>query len=343
MKPICPLDRPTVLQWLQARGPKQQELFRQARHVRHVHGGDDVLLRGVIEMSSHCSKLCKYCAMRSPNTGLQRYRMTAEEILEVAGEIKSRGISTAFLQAGQDLACDPILEEVIPEIRHGMQMNVLLCVGERPPHVYRRYAELGAGAYILKFETADPGFYRAIAGVPPHNRLRAMEAIRAAGMKLGTGSIVGLPGQTIESIADDFLFAVAWEPDFVSAAPFIPNGSTPYEDGVEGDVDTTLNLMALWRIALPESLIPSVSALEKLRPDGQLAGLNAGANVITVNFTPGERRARYAIYSEQRFVVGLRHALETIDRAGLRARAETPASPLTWSAQCEELFLETAT
>lgn len=335
------LDRPAVLQWLRARGPKQQELLCQARHVRLAHGGDDVLLRGVIEMSSHCCKQCKYCAMRFANASLERYRMTSQEILEVACDIKSQGISTVFLQAGQDVACDPILEEVIPKIRRGMEMDVLLCVGERPPHVYRRFAELGAGAYILKFETADPAFYQRIAGVPPCRRLRAMDAIRAAGMKLGTGDIVGLPGQTLESIADDFLFAVARKPEFVSAAPFIPNEGTPYQDGTAGDVDTTLNLMALWRIALPESLIPAVSALEKLRPGGQLAGLNAGANVITVNFTPSERRARYAIYSEQRFVVNLKHALDTIDRAGLRADAA--ALPLAWSGNREPASLEMAT
>ena len=85
-------------------------------------------------------------------------------------------------------------------------------------------------------------------------------------MKLGTGSIVGLPGQTLESIADDFLFAVARKPEFVDAAPFIPNEGTPFEDGAAGNVNTTLNLMALWRIALPESLIPAVSAWKNCVP-----------------------------------------------------------------------------
>ena len=143
---VSQFDRLQALEWLRARGPKQQELFRQARHVRRAHCNDDVLLRGVIEMSSHCSKLCRYCAMRSPNAALQRYRMSSQEVLAVAADIKGRGLSTAFLQAGQDTGIDPVLEEVIPAIRHGLEMDVLLCVGDAP-HVYRRFAELGRGVH----------------------------------------------------------------------------------------------------------------------------------------------------------------------------------------------------
>lgn len=319
------LDKPTVIRCLLARGESQEQLFRQARAVRREQDGDEVLLRGVIELSNHCEKCCKYCAMRTQNKTLERYRMPADVVLGVAEQIKKCGISTAFLQSGQDRQSDEILEEVIPRIKLGLGMNVLLCVGERPRQVYQRFAELGADAYILKYETSDPQFYRDIALTPPTRRLQCLEAIREAGLKVGTGNIVGLPHQTVESVAEDFLFALAIQPDFVSTAPFIPNEGTPFAQFAPGDIDMALNLMALWRIALPHSRIPSVSALEKLRPHGQLMGLNAGANVITINFTPQDFRAKYAIYSETRFVVSLAHAEETIRQAGLRVRTESPA------------------
>lgn len=318
-------DKQTVLDWLQARGPAQQQLFEEARAVRAAHGGDEVLLRGVIEISNHCDKRCRYCAMRRPNQAVDRYRMEAEQVLAIARQIREAGIGTAFLQAGQDLACDELLDTVIPIIKQEMGMNVLLCVGERPAAVYQHFAQLGADAYILKFETSQPELYHSIAEVPARRRVACMQAIREAGLKLGTGNIVGLPDQNLDHVAEDFFFALGQHPDFVSAAPFIPNEGTPFERAPSGDLDTTLNLMALWRIALGHSLIPSVSALEKLRPDGQLAGFQAGANVMTINFTPADCRAKYAIYSEKRFVVSLDHALHTIARAGLRVRKETPA------------------
>ena len=144
-------------------------------------------------------------------------------------------------------------------------------------------------------------------------------------MKLGTGNIVGLPGQTLDHLVDDIEFACELGPDFVSSAPFIPNENTPFQDGGFGDVNLTVNTMAIWRIMLGDPLIPTVSALEKIQRGGQLMGLNAGANVITINFTPETWRKKYGIYSKERFVVSANHAFDLIERAGLRVRGRTLA------------------
>jgi biotin synthase len=314
-----------VLRWLTATDDLQQELFRRAREVRGERQGDGVVLRGVVEISSYCRRRCDYCAMRAPNRNLDRYRLSADQVLAVVGQIKRHGITTAFLQAGEDPHCDPLLEEVIPAIKQGLGMNVLLCVGQRPREKYRRFAELGADSFILKFESSDPDLYRRVSHFPLGPRVQCLHWIREAGLKLGTGNIVGLPGQTLDNIADDILFGLALRPDFVSCAPFIPNEGTPFEGTPNGDLNVTLNTMAIWRILLGDALIPAVSALEKLRPGGQLLGLNAGANVITINFTPKRWRDRYAIYSRERFVVSLGHARETIDRAGLRVVSPSEA------------------
>lgn len=92
------------------------------------------------------------------------------------------------------------------------------------------------------------------------------------------------------------------------------------EHQVHGNVNMTLNTLAILRIALKTAAIPSVSALESLVKDGQRMGLDAGANVLTVNFTPKDTQSLYKIYSERRFVVSLDHALKTIDKAGLQVR-----------------------
>jgi len=144
-----------------------------------------------------------------------------------------------------------------------------------------------------------------------------MKWIRDAGMKIGTGNIIGLPDQSIESLLSDIRLALAFKPNFVSAAPFIPNPGTPFQEQPLGDLDLTLNTMAILRIGLKNVLIPSVSALEYVRPGGQLMGLNAGANVMTINFTPQSYRERYRIYAQDRFIVTLNHAVETVKSAGL--------------------------
>jgi biotin synthase len=246
--------------------------------------------------------------------------MEASDILELAQKIKEAGINLAFLQGGQSPENDHIVEQVIPIIRKDLDMDVLLCLGERPKEIYKKFKELGASSYILKYETSDPVLYTSITHGKLENRLKYLQWLRESGLKIGTGNIVGLPGQTLENLADDILLGIRINPDFISTSPFIPNSNTPLEHSPKGSVNLTLNTMAILRIVLKTPLIPSVSALESVFPSGQTVGLNAGANVLTINFTPKINQNLYKIYSEQRFVVSLDHALGSIERAGLKVR-----------------------
>lgn len=331
------LSKSQLIDLITATGSEQEALHRRAREVRTQYQEDQVWLRGVIEISSWCRKNCGYCAMRIQNHDLDdsRYRLTAEEILKRVDAIKATGIiPIAFLQSGQDPHCDPILEQVIPIIKHDYKLNVLLCLGERKKEVYQRWADLGADSYILKFETSSPTIYKNVIGGQIKHRVKCLHYIKEAGMLFGTGNIVGLREQTVEDLADDLLFALKLQPNFCSSSPFTPNDAIPLRDVPNGSVDITLNLMALYRIGLKKCLIPSVSALEKLQTGGQLRGLNAGANVLTINFSHLKQdeeednlkhvnhqhefnKEVFPIYGKTRFVVTYQHALETIEKAGL--------------------------
>jgi len=313
-----PATKEEILRLLDAEGALQQALFRAARAARETAGMQAVKLRGVVEISNYCQKSCGYCAIRPQNKTLERYRMDVDTILYIAEGIRSEGISTVFLQAGQDPKCDTTVCEVIPRIRE-LGVNVLLNLGEKPKERYVAYAEAGADSYILKYETSDAALYEKIVGSPLSKRLDCARWIQDAGMKLGTGNIVGLPEQTLDTLAEDILLTQRMQPDFVSSSPFIPNEHTPLEDLDEGSLQLTLNSIAICRLLFPNALIPAVSALEKIQPGGgQLMGLNAGANVLTINFTPKNFRDKYAIYSQERFVVNLDHARNIVAAAGLR-------------------------
>jgi biotin synthase len=248
-----------------------------------------------------------------------RYRMPVDTILAITEEIVAEGISTVFLQSGQDPKSDAIVYEAIPRIRT-LGVNVLLNLGEKSRETYARYVAAGADSYILKFETSDPDLYEKIVGTPLAKRLECARWIQEVGMKLGTGNIIGLPGQTLDTLAEDILLAQEMQPNFVSSSPFIPNENTPLERLNMGDLQLTLNSIAICRLLFPNALIPAVSALEKICKGGQLLGLQAGANVLTINFTPKDFRDKYAIYSKERFVVSLDHARATISGASLQIR-----------------------
>lgn len=321
-----PVIKDEIVRALTADGEAQQDLFRAARAVREASGMQAVKLRGVIEISNYCQKSCGYCAIRPQNKALERYRMDVDTILAIAEGIRSEGITTVFLQAGQDPKCDAIVSEAIPRVR-ALGVNVLLNLGEKARETYAAYAAAGADSYILKYESSDAVLYEKIVGAPLAKRLECARWIREVGMKLGTGNIIGLPGQTLDTLAEDVLLAQTMHPDFVSSSPFIPNEHTPLQSLGTGDLKLTLNSIAIWRLLFPGALIPAVSALEKIRKDGQLMGLNAGANVMTINFTPKNFRDKYAIYSKERFVVNLGHARTTVARAGLHIREAAEQDP----------------
>ena len=314
-----PASKVEILRLLTCAGEAQQALFRAARAARLAAGADAVKLRGVIEISNYCQKHCDYCALRPQNKEMVRYRMDVDTILAITEGIVAEGITTVFLQSGQDPKSDDIVFEVIPRIR-ALGVNVLLNLGEKSRETYSRYFVAGADSYILKFETSDPDLYQKIVGSPLAKRLECARWIREVGMKLGTGNIIGLPGQTLDTLVEDILLAREMQPDFVSSSPFIPNENTPLESLGMGDLQLTLNSIAICRLLFPNALIPAVSALEKIHQGGQLLGLKAGANVLTINFTPKDFRDKYAIYSKERFVVSLDHARATISGAGLQVR-----------------------
>jgi biotin synthase len=104
----------------------------------------------------------------------------------------------------------------------------------------------------------------------------------------------------------------------VSASPFIPAPDTPLAHQPAGDVNMTLNFIALARLMNPHWLIPSVSALETRLSGGQTAGLAAGANVLTVNFTPVNERDNYLIYGKDRYIVRNDYVNEIVAKSGLQ-------------------------
>jgi len=312
------MDKEEIVRLLQARGKEQETLFEKARALRHQYFGNKAIVRGVIEITDACRMNCEYCPMRRDNKG-KRYVMSPEQIIDAAKAIRDYGIKAVFLQGGETPITTKTVGEAIPRIRDlfDNDVEVLLCLGDKSREEYEFLKKQGADNYILKHETSDPELHFRMRHVALDSRLRCLRDLLDLGYRVGIGTIIGLPGQTIESIAKDILLPKELGTHMTSASPLIPAPDSPLANYAAGDVGTTLNTIALMRIVNPGLLIPSVSALEKLQKDGQVRGLNAGANVITVNFTPDRERNAYRIYGKERYVVKHDYAVKTLERAGL--------------------------
>lgn len=278
-------------------------LFEKARRVREAVYGRDVYIRGLIEISSCCKNNCYYCGIRRDNRKAERYRLTPEEILRCTDEGWRLGFCTFVLQGGEDgfytddLLCD-LLREI--KLRHP-GCAVTLSLGERGEDSFRRLFEAGADRYLLRHETANPTHYAALH--PPElkleNRKECLFALKRIGYQVGSGFMVGSPGQTTENLAEDLLFLKELDPQMVGIGPFIPHHDTPFGQYPAGNVALTVYLLGLIRLMLPHVLLPATTALGTLDPQGREKGILAGANVVMPNLSPAAVREKYSLYDNK--------------------------------------------
>ena len=276
---------------------KNEWLLSLANRIRRENVGDEVHLRGLIEFSNICKSTCKYCGLRCENKNIERYRIQPEDIILYAQKAVDMGYKTIVLQSGEDkFFSKDVMCEIIKEIKK-LDVALTLSIGERSFEEYKAFRDSGADRYLIRIETTDRNLYSQMhPNMGFDNRVRCLKDLKALGFETGTGCLVGLPGQTVESLADDILFFKEIGADMVGIGPFIAHPDTPLKDEPNGDFILALKVMALTRILLPDINIPATTAMETLNPNGRIIALQSGANVVMPNVTVTEFREKYEIY-----------------------------------------------
>lgn len=289
------LDKSAIIELLTT--APTDELYRRADDVRREAVGDAVHLRGLIEFSNICRNDCLYCGIRRGNRQVQRYRMTDEELVETAKRAAALGFQTIVLQSGEDMHFDQArMCRVIEQIKR-LDVALTLSVGERDYEDYKAFRDAGADRFLMRIETTDRDLYNRLnPGMSWERRHECLLMIRDLGYELGSGIMVGLPGQTVESIADDLLYLKDICIDMAGIGPFIPHPETPLAGEAGGTLEQALRTMAIMRILMPDINIPATTAMESLHPQGRIMALQAGANVVMPNVTEGEYRRLYELY-----------------------------------------------
>ncbi len=272
-------------------------LFSLADKTREEYVGDEVHLRGLIEFSNICKRQCKYCGLRCEDKFIDRYRISKENIISYAEHAVNMGYKTIVLQSGEDEYYNTdLMCEIIEGIKK-LGVALTLSIGEKTYGEYKAFKEAGADRYLIRIETTDKTLYNQMhPNMDFDNRIRCLEDLGRLGYEVGTGCLVGLPNQTIESLADDILFFKEINADMVGIGPFIPHPHTPLKDSATGSFTLALKVMALTRILLKDINIPATTAMETLNPNGRIIALQSGANVVMPNVTTTGYRAKYEIY-----------------------------------------------
>lgn len=298
------LKKEEIIYLLKADGPEKETLFSEADAVRKENLKDFICLHAIIEFSNYCANNCFYCGLRRDNETNKRYRMSVPEIVKVANEAVNKiGYKMLVLQSGVDKwYTDKMLVDLVKKIKAKCRCFIFISVGERSADCYKKMKRAGANGVLFRFETSNEKLYNKLhpedtlkGGLK--NRLELLGKMKKMGYYISSGPIIGLPGQTIEDLADDILMMKKLGVGMASMGPFIPCDNTPLADKSHGEVELALKMIAVSRLVMPKSRIPVTTALETLDPkNARKRGLQGGGNSLMFNLTPAKYRSKYKIY-----------------------------------------------
>ncbi len=316
-------DKETLADALKFTGEYQDVLFSLAREKRLSAFPDNhVQVRSVIEISNVCRQKCRYCAIGGKDQKLN-YTLDANAIGLLINYLYEKGRRNILLQSGENVN-DEFVSSTAAAIAASKakcsDLRIILCMGDLSYDQYKRLYDAGASDYILKFEASNPALFKYCKPNDTlENRLRCVEILHTIGYRVGSGNIVGLPHQTIDDLVDDLLLAHRLPLSMNSTTIFIPAENSDFAKEPAGNPIYTLNMMALLRIMNPNRLMPTTSSLEKMIPDGQFLGLQAGANTVTIHDgTPEDLQQYFPIYSAKRVRPQMEHFKDILERAGIK-------------------------
>ena len=288
-----------------------ENLRRTAFDLTTERLGDKVHYRGIVEFSNICTQDCHYCGIRKSNRAVERYALDVEQVVESALWCAESGYGSCVLQSGErrDARFIGFVEDCVAEIRRRsvsatlpQGLGITLSVGEHSIDTYRRWRRAGAHRYLLRIETTNPALFARLHPPEQHlaTRLAALNDLRESDYQVGTGVMIGIPGQSLDDLADDILFFADHEIDMIGMGPYLVSaGGAMVENGMM-DTQPLLSLackmIAVTRLALGDVNIAATTALQALVPDGRERGISFGANVTMPNLTPSQYRKNYQLY-----------------------------------------------
>jgi biotin synthase len=288
-------------------------IYEKAKEIKKTYVGDKIYLRALVEYSNLCVKDCLYCGIRLHNTKLQRYTVSDEDVLNCAEYARKHKYASMVIQSGEraDAEFTKNITRLLKKIHKltDKSLKITLSCGEQTADVYREWYEAGAHRYLLRIETSNEELYQSIhPGNDIHDfnlRLKALKDLKDIGYQVGSGIMIGIPGQTIEDLANDLLFLQSVNIDMAGMGPYVEHSDAPMYDinkplmNPADRFELSLLMYALLRIMMKDINIASTTALDALDPNGRIKALNIACNVLMPNLTPLRYLKNYHLYNNK--------------------------------------------
>lgn len=305
--------REEIVRILAANEDETKLLLEYAQELRIKHIGNEVYLRGLIEITNTCSKDCYYCGIRKSYKNCVRYMLTDSEVLAAAEYAYKQNFGSIVIQGGEleSPSWTDRIENILRAVKDlsNGELGVTLSLGEQSEETYKRWFDAGAHRFLLRFETSDPDHYKLLhpndSKHDYQNRLKCLGLLRKTGYQVGTGVMIGLPFQTMENLADDLIKMKELDIDMCGMGPYIEHHETPlyqYRDQlipIKERFDLSLKMIATLRLLIHDINIAGTTAMQTIDPEGRQKAFKAGANVVMPNITPTKYRDNYLLYDNK--------------------------------------------
>ena len=284
-----------------------------------------VEVSALLALTNICKNDCAYCGLGRSNH-IKRFTLKEESALEAINFVADNKIKEIFFIGGENPAIK--METYIKYIKaaksRGLKTN--LAMGVFSKEEYKTLKDSGLDTYTIKFEESNPTLFESYKpDISFENRMKAIHEVKESGLKLASGSIVGLKGQTLDDVINDIKLTVDLDVEWIPIVPYLPAvGTRMAEDTPAGDIDLTLRAISLLRLMLPKCKITAAQpGLNKDLgfgdPEGNKKALEHGANLLFAEVTPYALKKLFSI-TDHRELPRMQQIRELVEPLGLKVR-----------------------
>jgi biotin synthase len=259
---------------------------------RRFHSPSAVQLSTLLSIKTGgCPEDCGYCSQSAfADSGLKAEKlMNVTAVLDAAAEAKAAGSGRFCMGAAWREPKDRDMDALCAMVAGVKAMGLETCMtlGMLTPGQAERLAASGLDYYNHNIDTSPENYGNVITTRTFQERLDTLENVRAAGMAVCCGGIVGMGEDREDRVG--FLHALATLPAHPESVPI--NALVPVKGTVLGNMlaDTPLariddiefvRTVAVVRITMPRSMVRLSAGRESMSEAAQALCFLAGANSI---------------------------------------------------------------
>ena len=232
-----------------------------------------------------CPEDCKYCSQSARyKTGLRAEKLLqVEKVLQSARTAKEAGSSRFCMGAAWSNPHErdmPYLEEMVRGVK-ALGLETCMTLGKLTDSQVERLANVGLDYYSHNLDTS-PEYYGSIITTRTYqDRLTTIDKVRAAGIKVCSGGILGLGESNLDRVGLLLQLAnLSKAPESVPINMLVKVAGTPLEDSDPVDAFDYIRVIAVARIMMPTSYVRIAAGREQMNEQMQAMCFMAGANSI---------------------------------------------------------------